>query len=96
MFHLNRFRSVIQQLQASKRIGYSVFTDISEHRATGPTASTTFAPAFCAIDDTVETSSIDGGQWNLSGYDTPRLCKDHKGLYGITACGEQGCEGQKY
>lgn len=101
MFHqlhcLNGFRAAIQQLQEGKQIGYSAFTDVSEHKGHWPHCFDYLRQVLlCYADDSIELSRIDAGKWTLSGYDSPRQCRDHKRLYEMTACGEEGCEGKKY
>ncbi|KAF2203339.1 hypothetical protein GQ43DRAFT_479151 [Delitschia confertaspora ATCC 74209] len=44
--------------------------------------------AHCNADDTLE--SVDGDE---GGYNSPRVCRNHRWLYDVTACGEEGCGG---
>ncbi|KAF2813024.1 uncharacterized protein BDZ99DRAFT_369165, partial [Mytilinidion resinicola] len=76
MFHqlhcLAGFRHAIQQLQAGKKIGYSVFTDVSEHRGHWPHCFDYLKQSIeCYADDSIEVSRIDAGGFTFDGYDSP-------------------------
>ncbi|KAF1986573.1 hypothetical protein K402DRAFT_315812, partial [Aulographum hederae CBS 113979] len=79
------FRSAIQQLQAGHAIGYDEATDVSEHRGHIFHRFDYLRQAIlCHADSNIETSHISGGEWSLSGYDSPRVCRNWTKLYEVT------------
>ncbi|KAF2802826.1 uncharacterized protein BDZ99DRAFT_527257 [Mytilinidion resinicola] len=85
-------------LQEGKQAGYSVFTDVSEHRGHWPHCFDYMKQVIeCYADDSIETSFIDVDWYTFDGYHTPgRQCRNKDWLYEVTECGQGGCPGKEF